>query len=172
MNLFLKITTTILLISFAVQGIAEEDAVTPVPATISEEQPPLPPTLNPPPASIRIKNAFLFGSLSPAPGGGVTIRRMHNAKGRALDFKIGVVDVPIFDTTGKIPTISVDYNFLYFAKTQPFYLSWGAGFAYFLPYIPLRAGVQFKYGFIDIGGKLLLGFLPIPEVRAGAGLNF
>lgn len=75
----------------------------------------------------------------------------------------------------------IDYNFIYYGlgvnENAP-YLSWGLGaFADFqnsigLPYIPVRAGYEFKYGFIDLGAKLLLGIFPAPELRAGVGFCF
>jgi hypothetical protein len=41
-----------------------------------------------------------------------------------------------------------------------------------VPYVPLRAGYEFKHGFIDLGAKMVLGFIPSPEIRAGINLKF
>lgn len=116
---------------------------------------------------------FLYGSLSIVPGGGITCRNRDGLEGTSLDYKLGVFPF-VFDTVTLIPVISVDYNYLHFFKmneTSP-YLSYGIGAAYVVPYIPLRAGIEFKHGFVDVGAKMVLGFIPSPEIRAGVGLKF
>ena len=116
---------------------------------------------------------FLYGSLSIVPGGGIASRNREGLKGTSLDYKVGVFPF-VFDTVTLIPVLSVDYNYLHFFKmneTSP-YLSYGIGAAYVVPYIPLRAGIEFKHGFVDIGAKMVLGFIPSPEIRAGVDLKF
>ncbi len=117
---------------------------------------------------------FLFGSLSPVYGGGVSIRNRHCNRGHAVDFKMGFATLSLFDGSGSFPVVSADYNFLYYSQkeTVSSYFSWGLGVAYLAPYVPLRVGYQGKYGFVDVGGKLVLGFVPVPEARAGVSLNF
>lgn len=123
---------------------------------------------------------FVYGSLSLAPGAGLSMRSRTDLQGRALDFKLGAV--PFFQFVGTIPVITVDYNWVYYFKTleaSP-YLSagagavWGIGSPIVLPYVPLRGGLEYKYGFIDIGVKTLIfpAPIPIPEVRAGLNISF
>ena len=54
------------------------------------------------------------------------------------------------------------------------YFSCGVGAVYFFPYVPIRAGIEFKGGFVDAGGKLLFypGILPSPEIRGGFKIDF
>jgi len=166
----LSFAAKILFISFTIQGIAQEEIVSASPAMISNEQ--TPPSSKPPQSSIVItKKNILYGSLSFIPGGGISVRKRCGSKGTALDYKVGACPFD-FDAMNWIPVLSVDYNWLYFSKdkeTSP-YFSYGIGAAYVIPYVPLRAGIEFKHGFIDVGAKLILGFIPCPEIRAG--VNF
>lgn len=120
---------------------------------------------------------FLFGTLAVIPGAGVSIRSREGLKGDALDWKVGVFPFP-FDTISYIPVLSFDYNRLYFlnAKGTSPYFSCGIGAAYIIPYIPLRAGIEFKHGFVDIGAKVVYllqrRVFPSPEIRAGIDLKF
>lgn len=113
---------------------------------------------------------FFYGSFSLASGIGYSNRTRHGEKATALDIKLGIL------LLGKtIPTISVDYNWLsYFKKTSKAspYFSYGIGACYILPYVPLRAGIEFQHSFIDVGVKMVLGTFPLPEIRAGIQLKF
>ncbi len=138
-----------------------------------EELPPL--KLDSPLASpIAQEKTFLYGSLSLASGIGVSDRTRTGSKGNALDYKVGIAYIP-FDTVHAFPVLSVDYNFLHFFKPDKEispYVSYGIGAIYFIPYVPLRAGIQFPSGFLDLGAKMILGCLPCPEVRGGINLKF
>ena len=172
MKFFKYFPAKILLISFATQGIAQEEIVPP--SMIPDEQTSLLSKPLPVSTVMTNKNIHLYGSLSFVPGGGISVRERRGSNGTALDYKIGVLSFVAIDSPILMPILSIDYNFLYFSKgseTSP-YFSYGIGTAYFVPYVPLRAGIEFKHGFIDIGGKLVLGFIPSPEIRAGVGLKF
>jgi hypothetical protein len=118
------------------------------------------------------KEQYVFGSVSLVPGVGFSSRTFNDRSdsATALDIKFGYLhDFPF---GGKMPVVSWDYNYLEFSATHRGYFSFGFGTAYIVPYIPLRAGLQFKHGFIDIGGKLILGFIPMPEARGGFQISF
>lgn len=123
------------------------------------------------------KRKFLFGTLSIVPGGGISVRNRNNSTGTALDAKIGIMPFGGFDSARYtlLPMPSIDCNFLYYTRkkeTSP-YLSGGVGCTLLvIPYIPLRAGVEFKNGFVDIGAKMVYGFIPSPEIRGGFKINF
>lgn len=119
-------------------------------------------------ASFTHKKTFLFGSLSIVPGVGVSSRSRTDSKGTAFDIKLGAFPFA-FDTTSWIPVITADYNLLFYTKQSEKspYFSFGLGTAYIIPYVPLRAGFEFKSGFIDLGAKMVLGYLPSPEIRGG-----
>lgn len=127
----------------------------------------------PSPATIAHQKKFLYGTLALIPGGGISERKRNEFKGTALDYKVGVFPF-VFDTVTLIPVLSVDYNYLHYFKAQQTspYVSYGIGAAYIIPYVPLRAGIEFPHGFMDIGAKLMLGFIPSPEVRGGVSIKF
>ncbi|HSX26789.1 MAG TPA: hypothetical protein VLE89_07260 [Chlamydiales bacterium] len=164
MNPFKAFALTILLTT---QAVAEEEIVSLSPSIISEEKTPLP-IREAQASTVSTNKTIVYGSLSIIPGGGVSIRERRGSKGTALDCKMGMLPFP-FDTVSWIPIVSVDYNFLYFSKDAEVspYFSYGIGGAYIIPYIPLRAGIEFEHGFVDIGAKLVMGFIPSPEIRAG-----
>jgi hypothetical protein len=116
---------------------------------------------------------FLYGSLAFNPGVGLSIRERKDSGGTAIDLKVGAFPFA-FDSIMWIPTISGDFNFLYYTreKISSPYLSYGIGATYFIPYVPLRAGYEFENGFIDIGAKMMLGFIPSPEIRGGLNFKF
>lgn len=170
MKFFKCFGVKILFVLLAVQGIAKEE-MAPLPSAIliSDEIMPLSAS----PASKMANKTILYGSLSLVPGGGISVRERRGLKGTAVDYKVGVIPF-VFDTVSFFPVLSADYNFLSFTKdgeTSP-YFSYGIGAAYIVPYIPLRAGIEFKHGFIDVGAKLVMGFIPSPEIRAGVDLKF
>lgn len=117
---------------------------------------------------------FFYGSLSLVPGIGISNRKRTDSKGTAVDYKLGVLYVP-FDVAHPVPVLAADYNRLHFfrcdQKVLP-YVSYGIGVAYIVPYVPLRAGLQHKDGFLDIGAKMVLGIIPSPEIRGGVTLEF
>jgi hypothetical protein len=133
---------------------------------------------------VKNRKAVAFGSLSVVPGGGVSYRTRDCDRGRAFDFKLAHLRAsPGFISNPEMYISMADYNFIYYRngvnENAP-YLSWGVGVLLFyspdktispipLPYIPIRAGYEFKYGFIDIGAKLPV---PLPEIRAGIGFQF
>jgi hypothetical protein len=167
-----KINSILILISLATHAIAGENTSYPLVTNTFHEEPQLSLRRYQSPASILHKK-ILYGSLSIAPGAGLSVRERKKSKGSALDYKLGVFPFA-FDTMSLLPVVSIDYNFLYFSKDQapcP-YFSWGIGAVYIIPYIPLRGGIEFKSGFIDIGAKLLLGYIPSPEIRAGFDLEY
>lgn len=122
---------------------------------------------------ISYQKTFLYASLSFAPGGGVSDRTRKNRKGNALDIKIGAFPF-VFDRVSWIPVITYDYNWLYYTRDNKMspYFSCGFGAAYIVPYLPLRAGIEFQNGFVDIGAKMFGGFFPFPEIRGGYTINF
>jgi len=132
--------------------------------------------------SLTAKKIIGFGSLSIASGVGVSYRTRDCARGRALDFKMGYVKPGFFSNPDKLYWPMLDYNFIHYrsgSNGNAPYLSWGIGAAVLngkkslpFPYIPLRAGFEFEYGFVDLGAKLLFGMLPIPEARFGVGVSF
>lgn len=117
---------------------------------------------------------FLYGSLSLAPGAGVSSRERVGQKAKAIDLKLGVAAIPTFDEVTPLPILTFDYNWIYYTTSTEVspYFSYGIGAAYIVPYVPLRAGVEFKNGFVDVGAKMILGFLPSPELRAGYDFQF
>ncbi len=96
------------------------------------------------PQEICHKRNYPYGSLSIDPGAGISWRWRNGESGTAADFKIGILSVIMH-----VPVLSGDYNFLYYTrKTEAVspYFSCGIGAAYIVPYIPLRAGIEFKNG--------------------------
>lgn len=147
----------------SLQGVSDEEQ-------ILFPQPNSMPFLEP----IREETKFIYGSLSLVPGIGISNRNRTGSKGTATDYKLGILYVP-FDVVHKVPVLTADYNFLHFFRSDQEilpYVSYGIGVAYIVPYVPLRAGLQYENGFFDIGAKMILGFLPSPEIRGGLNLKF
>lgn len=138
------------------------------------------PSENPPSLSTQIysqpvfyQKRFFYGNCAIMPGLGITERDRKLQKGNSWDIQVGLCPF-IFDTVTYFPTISADYNYIHYSRegsSSP-YLSYGFGALYCIPYIPLRAGIEFNHGFIDVGAKMLLGFVPSPEVRGGFEFAF
>lgn len=127
---------------------------------------------------IKTRKIFGFGSASLASGGGISYRTREDGKGRAFDLKYGYMLQPL---TSSLHAAMFDYNFIaYRAGTQGSapYFSWGIGAAILqlntppIPYIPIRIGYEFPYGFVDLGAKCVMVVLPIPEIRLGFGISF
>lgn len=169
---FVKYSAKIALILFATGGMAEEEIASAPSPSIANEELSIPYSGRQFPP-VRTNKKILYGSASIAPGAGLSVRARDGLKGTAMDYKIGVLPF-IFESKHLIPVLSFDYNYLYYSKdddTSP-YLSYGLGAANFLPYVPLRAGIEFRHGFIEIGAKMLVGVVPFPEIRAGVHLKF
>ncbi|HEX2583054.1 MAG TPA: hypothetical protein VHL30_02955 [Chlamydiales bacterium] len=165
MNYF-KYIATFILLCLAINGTTQEAP----PLLPLEEQ------------SLTYEKNFLYGSLSIVPGGGVSHRKRDLSQGTAVDFKVGAFPFT-FDSTVWIPVLSADYNWISYSREKEIapYFSYGVGAAYILPYVPLRAGIEFKSGFIDVGAKMLFPILvgvtefpvvPSPEVRGGIAFDF
>ena len=120
---------------------------------------------------------FFFASASifrGFPGLGLSFRSRDGGKGRALDWNLGNVFSKLTWRGRDLPFLAVDYNFLYFfsrSKATSLYASWGIGSVMIVPYVPLRLGVEGRYGFFDVGVKMVLLFA-VPEARGGVSFKF
>jgi hypothetical protein len=124
-----------------------------------------------------------YGTFSLSSGAGISWRSRTDCSGRSIDMKAGVGEIPgFFGSRTQFKSLSCDYNWVrYFGKKEDaFYLSCGLGAALVadedwkmvpLPLVPLRAGYQFRYGFVDVGAKVFV-WMPIPELRAGISFEF
>lgn len=119
------------------------------------------------------EKTFFYGSLSLVPGGGVSYRERNSFKGTAFDTKIGFFPF-VFDTVSWFPVVALDYNYVHYVRENEAtpYFSLGVGAGNLIPYIPLRAGMEFKNGFVDLGAKMIFGIYPSPEVRGGFHITF
>lgn len=168
-----KIVLSYLILSFGVQAIANEttDAL---PSTIISI--PNSDLLKTPaePLIPRNNKTIFYGSASITPGAGISFRERNKFEGSSIDFQFGALVLPHIR---RLRVISADYNsFKYYQGTpSSFYFSYGIGGLYldtqFKPYIPLRTGIEFKHGFVDIGVKAAYirpyYIFPSPEARAG-----
>lgn len=175
MSFFRPLGAIVLLLSFATPVISYETEHSDIKVSVSsfENEPFIPQQGTLEAKDLTFHKTFVYGSLSFIPGVGVSDRSRNNRKGTALDIKLGAAPF-IFDKVSWFPVFTVDYNWLYYArakKTSP-YFSCGIGAAYIVPYIPLRAGIEFQNGFVDVGAKMVWGFIPFPEIRGGFRINF
>jgi hypothetical protein len=124
-----------------------------------------------------VRQTFFYGSASFSPGSGISIRKRADSKGSAIDLGMGFG----FDFFHAYKRFSADYNWMWFVakeKQNSLYCSCGVGGQVldihqgFFVYVPLRAGYQMKYGFVDVGINMFGGIFPTPEARVGIGFEF
>jgi hypothetical protein len=120
---------------------------------------------------------FPYGSmLYILPGIGLSFRSKNGYQGYAIDMDASTVIIATVSTGSLSLTRYVK------ATSSSPYVSAGVGMAGSMeifygsltttPIVPLRVGMEWKYGFVDAGALVTIGGPPVPQLRAGVGFRF